>query len=178
MTSPHLDTLARTIAAVAPASTDAVLETAAHGTVVTRAEWRRREITRDLMSGEAPLLSAEVLASIPIGAAPGTDVGDLAWIHGKLWKVRSPLDGGAEMLVLQLAVAPGTPVEVGEDTVTVAVVGDPDGTAPVVALAPPGVLRRSDLVMVDGDRYRVGTPTDWPAERPVGSLRRYVLTPA
>ncbi|KQU17528.1 hypothetical protein ASG63_08435 [Methylobacterium sp. Leaf94] len=78
------------------------------------------------------------------------------------------------MLKLQLTLAQLTAVDLGEEAVDVAVVGDPDGTAPVVALAAAGVLRRSDLVNIDGGRHRMGTPTDWPA----GGLRRYVLTPA
>lgn len=59
------------------------------------------------------------------------------------------------MLRLQLSDPKRKTVDVGDDTVEI-VVGDPDGTAPVVALAPSGVLRRSDVVSLDGDTYRIG----------------------
>lgn len=129
----------------------------------------RREIVKDIMDGKVPLLTAEPLASIAEVDAPGTDVGDLVYVSGSLNSVRSFLADGGGMLK-QMDLAQLTTVDFGE----VAVVGDPDGTAPVVALAASGVLQRSDLVTIDGDRYRVGTLADWPA----GGLLRYVLTPA
>jgi tartrate dehydratase beta subunit/fumarate hydratase class I family protein len=128
---------------------------------------------RDLHTGEVGLLDAEVLASVSVADAQSIDVGDVVWTRGRLWKVRSPLDDGGETIVLQLTEAQHRAVDVAGDSVYVVIVGDPDGSAPVVALAPAGVLRRSVVVSLAGDSYRVGTPTVCPA----GGLRRYLLTP-
>ena len=171
MTSPLFAILARTLTASTLAE-EATLETAAHGTVRTWAAFVRREVTVDTGDGKLPMLTAEPIASIAEADAPGTDVGDLVYVSGALHSVRSPLADGGEMLKLSNPKLKA--VDLGEEAVDAAVVGDPDGTAPVVAIAASGVLRRSNLVTIDGDRYRVGTPTDWPA----GGLRRYVLTPA
>lgn len=150
-----------------------VLETAAHGTVSTRALPNRRELVRDRLNGEAPMLDAETLATIEEAAAPGVEIGDMVHAGGKLWQVRSPL-AVAGTVTLQLTAAQRADLTVDGEEVTAYVVGDPGRTAPVVALANAGVLRRSDLVELDGYAYRVGTPTVWPA----GDLRRYALTPA
>jgi hypothetical protein len=151
-----------------------ILETAAHGTVVTRAGFVRREVTTDMGDGKIPLLTGEPIAILAEADATGTDIGDLVWVDGRLHTVRSPLADGGGMLRLQLSLAQLKAVDLVEESVEVAVVGDPDGSFTVIALAPAGVLRRSHLVSIDGDAYRVGTPTDWPA----GGLRRYLLTPA
>lgn len=123
--------------------------------------------------GKIPLLMGEPVATLAEAGAPGTDIGDFVFIDGWLHSVSYALADGGCSLRLQLTLAQPMTVDLAEEAVDVAVVGEPDGTAPVVALAPAGVLRRSDLVSLDGDSYRVGTPTDWPT----GGLRRYLLIP-
>jgi len=173
VTNPLFQVLVRTLVA-STLSEACVLETSAHGTVVIRAGFVRREVLKDVMPGELAIITGEPVATIAEVDAPDTQAGDLVFIDGRLHNVRSALAEGGGTMKLQLALAQRTTIDLADDYIEVAVVGDPDGSAHVVALAPAGVLRRSDLVSMHGDAYRVGTPTDWPA----GGLRRYVLTPA
>ncbi|GJD97476.1 hypothetical protein [Methylobacterium iners] len=171
MTSVLALVLARTLAA-SSLSEACVLETVAHGTVVTRGGFTRRELVRDRLNGEVPMLDAESLVVIEEAAAPGVEIGDLVHVDGKLWHVRSPL-ATAGSVTLQLVAAQRADVSFEGDNLSVYVAGDADSGGPLVALAAAGVLRRSDVVDVDGTAYTVGTPRDWPA----GGLRRYCLTP-
>jgi hypothetical protein len=87
--------------------------------------------------------------------------------------VRSALTT-AGSTTLQLVTAQRADATVGGEDVAIHFAGDPGVGVPIVALAAAGVLRRSDPLDVDGDAYRVGTPTVWPAS----DLRRYTLPPA
>lgn len=106
-------------------------------------------------------------------AAPGVEIGDLVYDDGGLWHVQSALTT-AGSTTLQLVAAQRADATVDGEDVAIHLAGDPGAGVPIVALAAAGVLRRSDLVDIDGEAYRVGTPTVWPA----GDLRRHVLTPA
>lgn len=124
MTSPLFAVLARTLTASSLAE-PARLEAAAHGTVTLRAGFIRREVVRDRNDGEIPMLDAEPLATITEADAPDVEIGDLIWVSGALWRVRSPLaDGG--LVKLQLMKPETETVRIGGRDVTVHVAGHLD----------------------------------------------------
>lgn len=119
------------------------------------------------------MLDADSRATIEEAAAPETEIGDLVFVDGRLWHVRCALASSATV-TLQLKAAQRADISVGGDDVVAYLAGDAGSGEPVVALAAAGVLRRGDVVDVDGSAYAVAAPTRWPA----GDLSRYVLTPA
>lgn len=138
----------------------------------THSSWRLNDVL-DRPDGKVPMLDAESLLTVEEAATPGTEIGDLVHVDGRIWHVRSALTT-AGSTTLQLVTAQRADATVGGEDVAIHLAGDSGVGVPIVALAAAGVLRRSDLLDVDGDAYRVGTPTVWPA----GDLRRYALTPA
>ena len=89
------------------------------------------------MPGELAIITGEPVATIAEVDAPDTQAGDLVFIDGRLHNVRSALAEGGGTMKLQLALAQRTTIDLADDYIEVAVVGDPDGSAHVVALAPP-----------------------------------------
>ncbi len=134
MTSPLFAVLARTISRSSLADA-AVLETAAHGTVITRATFQRREVSRSRFDGDVEVLDAEPWAVIPEADAPDVAKGDLIYVSGRLWAVRTPLDDGAASVKLQLEVPSLTEglaiIEVDRDADTTVALA-PFGSAPAV----------------------------------------------
>ncbi|MBI1689529.1 hypothetical protein [Methylorubrum sp. DB1722] len=182
MTTFLQEVLAATLTAGAPDAGPVVVEAVAHGTVETRAGFRRDETLvnrfgQDRADDGVPLYASDVRVLLQEREVPGIAAGDLLWAEGRLWQARHDgLSDGAGLVKVQLMDPQPTRLTVAGERLRVNLVGDPDGDADLVALAPAGVLRLGDRVELDGTggAYAVADARPWPA----GDLRRYRLAPA
>ncbi|KQO49755.1 hypothetical protein [Methylobacterium sp. Leaf85] len=185
MTSPLFAVLARTLTQSSLAE-PARLESRVHGMVPLRASFIRREVVKDRMNGEVPMLDGETLASINEIDAPHLEKGDLLWISSALWQVASALADGGGLVKLQLL----NPqyVEATKDSgeaVKIVVAGEGDledleAGEEIVALTNSTAFRVRQrrtagtcAIEVEGDTYRVLMVEPWE-----GSWRRLTLARA
>ena len=164
--------LAETLAASSLAQ-EAILLTVAHGKVMTRGTFVRREVISQYESGVIPMLNADSILMIPEAAAPASERDDVVHVDGRLWHVRSALDDGAGSLKLQLQEAQTVKASVAGMAISVVIVGDPAREGELLVLATAGALRPGDEVSLNRDAFAAGAPQPWTA-----GYAATVLTPA
>ena len=148
------------------------LESRAHGTVPLRAAFWRREVVRDRMDGQVPMLDGEPLGSMAEADAPGVEIGDLIFISGKLWRIRVPLADGGGMVRLQLEASQPETLTAGDQRINVHVAGELEDVALGATIAALTLSRLAPgPVEVDREPWTVVAAAAWGD----GGLDRVVL---